>query len=268
MRVRRHWGPGPLVHRSKGEPITDRPGRQVSILAAHEDISILWYRLAPGEVGPDPHVHHRHTDAFYVLEGELGFVLGPDRERVRMPAGSLVAAPPNLVHTFVNESDTDVTFLNLHAPDAGFAAYMRGRRDGDEHATFDTADPPADGGRPLGEGVVSGPGEGERLVSGNRVALLKSALPQLSLLLFEVDGELRGPAPHEHDRQVDSFYVLDGQLEVMVDGARHSAGPETLASVPRGVRHTFSHSGDGRVRFLNLHAPDDGFADFLREHSD
>jgi quercetin dioxygenase-like cupin family protein len=253
----------PLVHRSDGEPITDRSARTVSLLAAHEEISILWYRLGSGEVGPDPHVHHRHTDAFFVLDGELSFTLGPDLERVTAPAGTLIAAPPNFVHTFANDSAGEARFLNIHAPDGGFAAYMRARARGDESATFDTSAPPADGGLPRDQGIVSGPGEGERLVSGNRTALMKCALPQLSLFAFEVDGELGGPGPHEHERQVDSFYVLEGELEVTVEGTAQTAGPDTLASVPRGVRHAFSHPTGDRVRFLNLHAPDDGFAAFL-----
>jgi hypothetical protein len=37
-----------------------------------------------------------------------------------------------------------------------------------------------------------------------------------------------------------------------------------LASVPRGVRHTFAHTAAGTGRVLNIHAPDGGFADFLR----
>src|SRR5918996_1209044 len=185
-----------------GETITDRPGRQLSILADREEISITRYRLAPGEHGPDPHVHREHTDAFYVLEGEMTFPLGPDRERVRVGTGGLVAAPPDLIHEFANESDADARMLNLHTPDAGFAAYLRGVRDGDPDAGFDSFDPPADGGLPLAEAIVS--------------------------------------------------------------GSVHVAGPHTLASVPRGVRHTFAHRGSGRTRVLNIHAPDGGFADFMR----
>jgi quercetin dioxygenase-like cupin family protein len=247
-----------------GETITDREGRRAVMLAARDDITITWYRIGAGEEGPDPHVHHQHTDAFYVLDGELGFRLGPDRERVRVGAGGLVAAPPNVVHTFVNDGDDDVEFLNLHTPDGGFAAFMRARRDGDASATFDTAAAPADGGLPLSEAIVSMPGEGERLARGNRVALLKAALPEISLFEFEVEGPLGGPGPHHHDDQVDNFYVLEGELEVLAGEVTYRAGPGTLASVPRGLTHAFSHTGSGRARFLNIHAPDAGFADFMR----
>ena len=257
-----------LVRPPDGEVITDREHREVIILAARDDITITWYRLAPGERGPEPHVHHEHTDAFYVLDGELGFVLGSDRERIRVTAGGLVAAPPNVLHTFVNESGAEVRFLNIHTPDGGFAAFMRARRDGDRDASFDSFDPPADGGLPLSEAVVSGHGEGERLRAGNRVALLKAVLPHICFAEFELDGSFDGPDLHHHDAQVDSFYVLGGEVEITIEDSRHVAGPETLASIPRGVRHTFAHSTPGKARLLNIHAPDGGFGEFLRRISD
>ena len=238
------------------------------ILAAHEAITVTWARLAPGERGPDPHVHHEHTDSFYVLDGELGFRLGPDREPLRLGAGSLVAAPPNVVHTFVNDGEGEVRFLNIHTPDGGFAALMRARHDGEEGVSFDISEPPPGGGRPLADAVVSRPGEGERLVSGARVALLKSSLPELCLAEFSLDGEFDGPGVHVHEVEADSFYVLEGELEFTVEDSVVVGGPGTLASVPRGVRHTFAQHDSKPARFLNIHAPDAGFADFLRRVSD
>jgi mannose-6-phosphate isomerase-like protein (cupin superfamily) len=257
-----------LAHPADGETITDREGRQVIMLAAHEQITVHWYRIAPGEVGPGPHVHRRHADSFYVLDGELTLALGPDRERVRMAAGGLVTAPPGVVHTFANDGDAEVTFLNLHTPDGGFAAFMRARREGDESAGFDSFEPPADGGRPLSDAVIAGRGEGELLVSGPRAALVKAALPELFLAEFEIDGLYDPPGMHDHQREVDSFYVLEGELEVSVEDDRHLTGPHTLAAIPPGVRHTFAKPGSAKARFLNIHAPDAGFAEFLRRVSD
>ena len=45
-------------------------------------------------------------------------------------------------------------------------------------------------------------------------------------------------------------------------------GPARSPRSRRGVLHTFNHRGSGTVRFLNVHAPDEGFADFLRGISD
>ena len=262
-----HPGDDVLRRLSDGETMTEQPRRRVILLAERSDISITWSRYAPGERGPDLHVHREHTDAFYVLEGELTFALGPEAERIRVPAGGFVAVPPNVVHSFANASGADACWLNLHTPDKGFAAYLRALRDGGD-AAFDNFDPPADGGLPAAEAIASGPGEGERLVCGNRVAFLKGVLPDLCFAEFVLDGRSDGPDLHHHDRQVDSFYVLEGELDLTVERSLHVAGPNTLASVPRGVRHTFAHNGIGKARVLNVHAPDGGFADFLRRSSD
>lgn len=256
-----------VVPPGDGETITALERRDVVLLTDLEEISITWSRYAPGEVGPDPHVHRQHTDAWYVLDGELTFRLGPEAKRVRAAAGSFVAVPPNLVHSFANEGAEAARFLNFHTPDGGFAAYMRGRRDGLDTG-FDSYDPPADGGLGAGEAVISDRGEGERLASGNRTAFVKGSPPDLCFTEFTFDGAFDGPDLHHHDTQVDSFYVLEGELELTVEDSTQLAGPGTVASVPRGVRHTFAHRGSDGVRFLNVHAPDGGFAAFLRRVSD
>ncbi len=196
-----------LLHPGDGETITDRERREVVLLAGLQDISITRSRYGPGERGPDPHVHREHTDAFFILDGVLNFALGPEGERSSVPAGGFVAVPPNVTHSFRNDGDGDARFLNFHAPDGGFAAYMRAARDGRE-AGFDSFDPPPDGGLVASEAIVRGPGEGERLVSRNRVIFLKSDLPDLCFSEFIIDGPFTGPDVHHHERQVDSFYVL------------------------------------------------------------
>jgi uncharacterized cupin superfamily protein len=251
-----------------GEAITQKEDREATIMTSRDQITITYYRLGDGQQGPEPHIHHEHTDAFYVLEGEVGFLLGPDRESVSVGAGGLVAAPRYGIHTFMNESGAEARFLNIHAPDGGFGDYMRDMRDRKPDASFDSFPPPDDGGLPLSEMIVSGPGEGERLVAGNRVALLKGLLDDACFIEFEVNGPLGGPPPHAHAAQIDSFYVIEGELEFTVDGERSVAGPGTLASVPVGAEHTFAHRGEGLVRFLNIHAPDGGFGDFMRRVSD
>jgi uncharacterized cupin superfamily protein len=60
-----------------GETITDQARREVVILAELHELTITWSRYGPGESGPDLHVHREHADAFYVLEGELTFAVGP-----------------------------------------------------------------------------------------------------------------------------------------------------------------------------------------------
>jgi len=97
---------------------------------------------------------------------------------------------------------------------------------------------------------------------------MKYARPDMSFFEWALDGPFDGPEIHHHDAEVDSFYVIEGELDMTVEGSVHAAGPDTLAAVPCGVRHTFNHSAAGTARFLNVHAPDGGFADFLRRISD
>ena len=65
----------------------------------------------------EAHVHADEDDAFYILEGELTFVL--DGEDVAAPAGTFVLVPPGVEHGFRNDTAHPVRMLNLHAP-AGF----------------------------------------------------------------------------------------------------------------------------------------------------
>ena len=92
-------------------------------------------------------------------------------------------------------------------------------------------------------------------------------LPDICFVEFLFDGPVDGPEVHHHKSQVDSFWVLEGELEITLEGSVHRAGPGTLASVPCGVRHTFSNSRNTKVRVLNVHTPDEGVGDFLRRIS-
>jgi mannose-6-phosphate isomerase-like protein (cupin superfamily) len=72
--------------------------------------------IAPGRE-LEPHVHAEEDDAFYILEGEMTFVLGA--ETVAAPPGTFVLVPPGCEHSFRNERSEPVRMLNIHAP-AGF----------------------------------------------------------------------------------------------------------------------------------------------------
>src|SRR6185437_13410597 len=219
-----------------GEAVADRAERTVAIIGEHELLDVTRTRYESGERGPEPHVHRRHTDAFYVLSGELEFVVGADTV-IAAPAGTLVVVPAGVVHTFGNESGATATFLNIHAPSCGFAAYLR-----DPSVDFDAEDPPAGGGRDPADVVVRGPGEGDLLPLG---ALFKAQRGDGDSSFYL--GELTlppgypGPLPHRHAAMVDSFYVLDGTLDVRLGEQVQPAPAGSYAFVPPGDVHTFSN---------------------------
>src|SRR5947207_3151772 len=114
-----------LLAPGEGEKTTDRPERQIAILCDFPQIIVSRFRYEPGEKGPDAHVHRQHSDAFYVLEGEVEFGLGPEVTQMSGGPGTFAAAPPNVVHTFRNSSDATPEFLNIHAPSMGFGDVLR-----------------------------------------------------------------------------------------------------------------------------------------------
>jgi len=97
--------------------------RAATIKIGREELALIEFELEPGFEGPDPHSHDDHVDSFYVLEGEPEFLVGD--ERLRLEAGSYVAAPIGLVHTFSNPGPSRTRLLNAHAPSRGFHEWLR-----------------------------------------------------------------------------------------------------------------------------------------------
>lgn len=155
------------VPSARGEQIIHSPARQGSFVTACEDLTITHARYAAGEHVAGRHIHRHHTDAFYILEGEVIFEIGPDAEAITVPAGGFVAAPPGLAHAFRVADNGPASWLTIHAPDGGFAAFMRGLRDGIQ-VEWDIAPVPANGGLPAGHGIISRPPEGSDTRLGER----------------------------------------------------------------------------------------------------
>jgi quercetin dioxygenase-like cupin family protein len=97
--------------------------RVATIKAGRDELSFVEFDLAPEWDGPDPHSHDDHIDSFYVLDGEPEFLMGDTR--VRLGAGSFVAAPRGVVHTFGNPGPGRARLLNVHAPSRGFHEFLR-----------------------------------------------------------------------------------------------------------------------------------------------
>ena len=68
---------------------------------------------------------------------------------------------------------------------------------------------------------------------------------------------------HVHDRDDETFFVLDGELRVFAGEEEHAAGPGTVAVLPRRLRHAYVVTS-ATARFLTLHTPA-GFERFAAE---
>jgi quercetin dioxygenase-like cupin family protein len=59
---------------------------------------------------------------------------------------------------------------------------------------------------------------------------------------------LRGSSIHEHFHPQEEIYeVIEGELEVPIDGAVQVARPGVVAIVPANARHSVKALSDGRV---------------------
>lgn len=88
-------------------------------------------------------------------------------------------------------------------------------------------------------------------------------LGELTLLEQIVPAGL-GPPAHVHERQAEGFYLLAGELELVVgdDDEVVRAGAGSAVWVPKSTRHAFRVVSDEPARLLNFYAPG-GFDDHL-----
>jgi mannose-6-phosphate isomerase-like protein (cupin superfamily) len=86
-------------------------------------INVSVITMAPGAHGPEMHSHVDEDDVFYILDGELTFLLGDDE--VPAPTGTFVLVPPGVDHTFRNPLERPTRVLNIHTP-AGFDRRLLG----------------------------------------------------------------------------------------------------------------------------------------------
>jgi quercetin dioxygenase-like cupin family protein len=104
----------------------------------------------------------------------------------------------------------------------------------------------------------------EVLERPGRRAAVQVARDELVLMEFDMDPRTDGAGPHFHRRHVDSFYVLEGELEVTVAGEVVTAQTGQLVHAVPAVVHSFRNASDNRVRFLNIHTPGERFDEYLR----
>jgi quercetin dioxygenase-like cupin family protein len=239
-----------------GEGETIRPGFEIKI--GRPELVMTEATYAPGDTGPDPHVHHDHVDSFFVIEGQLEWRVGPSLEPHVGTAGSFVSVPRDVLHTFRNPGPGKARFLNLHSPGCGFARYLRG-----EFPEFDQHYLPEGSGLAADGVVVLEPGEGELLELGSSTATIKAAGADLFAFDAAIGTDFPHPPPHRHRHTLECFYVLDGSFTVALDGAAHTLAYGGFAAAEPSVVHT-SPPADGPVRYLNVFAPG-GFEGFVRE---
>jgi quercetin dioxygenase-like cupin family protein len=119
----------------------------------------------------------------------------------------------------------------------------------------------------MGEPIVIPPGGGEVVGdSPDRRVEILSDHDALHATASRFGPGREGADLHVHRRHTDLFYVLAGEMTVMLgaEGESVVAPAGTLARMPPLVVHGFRNSTDAELRYLNLHAPGQRFAEYLR----
>lgn len=72
-----------------------------------------------------------------------------------------------------------------------------------------------------------------------------------------------GTPLHIHPSATESYEVLEGELEIHVNGVWRVLSVGQKASVPPGVPHTFRNSSSSSTRVYNVHAPAMRFGEYF-----
>jgi mannose-6-phosphate isomerase-like protein (cupin superfamily) len=108
-----------------------------------------------------------------------------------------------------------------------------------------------------GRGLVLNPGEGRRVGVALDTMTFKGAGDddRFSVVEYESAAGMPGPPPHIHHRNEEAFYILDGQVDFMLDGKTERLDRGSFVLVPRGTTHTFVNAGPGPARWIGIFAP-------------
>ena len=266
-----------LVRREDVQLADALPGRSDGLLTCRlvggslgsTHMALTLVSLDAGHV--DTHVHSFET-GFYVLDGEP--VLFLDGRGVRLRPGACGVVPVGVPHAF--RSEAAARWLEMAAP--------RPRPDGSD--TFflapapDTAPDPLDVRDPRNRNLflltdgqmdldvlkrgasVDAPTVSASMAtavlaySGIAVKMLVDQRLDAQLhTMFMVDYQPGAVAqPHDHPFE-ESYYMLEGEVDVVADGDRYALRPGDVFWTAAGCVHAFYEVQGGHVRWLETSAP-------------
>lgn len=192
-------------------------------------------RTDPGDVAPLGLA--QHSEAFFLLQGELTFRIGDEEHRVERETWTFV--PSAVEYTLAVTGDEPARFLRIRVPSSGLGREAVIRRTGGSD----------------GEKITDRP---ER-----RATLLVDA-DELTITEFDYGPGERGAKPHVHREHADAFFVVEGEFTFHLRDGSKALPAGTLVVFPPGVVHGFDNDSAAHARCFNFHLPSFDFADYLR----
>lgn len=77
------------------------------------------------------------------------------------------------------------------------------------------------------------------------------------LFEFDMPPGVSGASPHIHKQLTEIFYVVQGEVELVLDQEQITAVPGTMMRVPENTPHGFSNPGSEPAKLLILFCPAD-----------
>jgi quercetin dioxygenase-like cupin family protein len=111
-------------------------------------------------------------------------------------------------------------------------------------------------------------GDRFEMVDGSTYEVVRSAADaggEFVEMIFTLPPGSIAPPPHVHPGLVEEYEVLEGELDVMVDGDWRTVSAGESASVPSETTHTFKNRTEETVRARNFHRPPARFEEYI-EH--
>jgi quercetin dioxygenase-like cupin family protein len=263
-----------MIEIAGGERITGEGELGVTLLADVEQIAVADVRWEPGGgIAPPLHVHERHAECFFVMEGELTFRL-EDRE-LSIGAETWVLVPPIVAHSFTVTGDAPARFLDIHTPSCGFGDFVRrlyaAESEGERQTARDAFDqlPPkeyatADPGLVVVNRTGDTDGETVRNSPETGRATILVDSDELNVTEFVFPAGRRGAQRHVHHLHADAFLVVEGELALHDREGTTVAPAPTLLLFPPNVVHGFDNDSAETARCFNFHTPATGFTEYMR----
>ena len=266
-----------LLRREDIEPAEALPGHATGLRSCRlvdgslgsTHMAMTLVSLAAGQV--DTHVHSFET-GFYVLEGAP--VLYLDGRGVRLQPGACGVVPVGVPHAFRSESDG--LWLEMTAPrprpDRSDTFFLAATPDTPVEQ-LDVRDPRNRNLFLLGEGQMDldvlkrGAAVGAPTVSASMATavLAYSGIAVKMLVDQRLDAQLHtmfmvdyqpGAVAHPHDHPFEeSYYMLEGEVDVVADGDRYTLRPGDFFWTATGCVHAFYEVQGQHVRWLETSAP-------------
>lgn len=84
------------------------------------------------------------------------------------------------------------------------------------------------------------------------------------LMVAETPPNVQGPPPHLHNSFKESFLIIEGEMEFMVNGNITIVKAGESVDIPPKTLHTFANNSDQPCKWVNIHSPK-GFRNFFEQ---